>query len=150
MLSSKEKAYCPSWERKKNTSRVRLSDGVRFKTTKITTQTTPRRTTDNTNVEMSAKIKTICIDDDLHCPPKTPLGKRTVAADLSLESNATNWGMVAAGIDELVGNMNWRLVYSGTVPDRFERRQPCSLVVVVEDMNKKEKRKGTSPVERTN
>jgi hypothetical protein len=63
LLSSKEKAYWPSWERKKNTSRVRLSDAVRLKTMKNTTQTTPRRTMDSTSVERSAKKKMIVAAD---------------------------------------------------------------------------------------
>lgn len=60
LLSSKEKAHCPSWERK-NTSRARFSEGVRLKAAEHTTQITQKRTTDSTSVERSAKVKTACI-----------------------------------------------------------------------------------------
>src|SRR6266702_1796171 len=82
LLSSKEKAYCPSWERKKNTSRARFSDAVRLKAATDTTQMTPRRTMDSTSVERSAKIKTTCIHDNLYRQPKRSLGRLTVVADL--------------------------------------------------------------------
>ena len=104
LLSSKEKAYCPSWERKKNASRLRLSDVVRLKNMKNPIQITPRRTMDSTSVERSAKTKTICKYDDHYRQPKRRLGRLTVAADLVLESNAINWGTVVAKMGEVIAS----------------------------------------------
>ena len=56
LLSSKHPAYCPSWERKKNASRVRCE--VRLKVEDSKTQTTLRSTNESTNVERSAKTNT--------------------------------------------------------------------------------------------
>jgi hypothetical protein len=55
LLSSKQPAYCPSWERKKNASRERFWYDVRLKMAENATERTPRRTTDKTSVERTAK-----------------------------------------------------------------------------------------------
>jgi nicotinic acid mononucleotide adenylyltransferase len=58
LLSSKQLAYCPSWERKKNASRERFSDEVRLKMAENATERMQRRTRDKTRVERTEKTKT--------------------------------------------------------------------------------------------
>ena len=58
LLSTKQAAYCPSWERKKKASRERFWDDVRLKMAENATATTQRRTKERTRVERIAKTNT--------------------------------------------------------------------------------------------
>lgn len=55
---TKQAAYCPSWERKKNASRERFWDEVRLKMAEKATATTQRRMKERTRVERDAKTNT--------------------------------------------------------------------------------------------
>jgi len=86
LLSSKQPAYCPSWERKKNASRERFWYDVRLKMAENATETTRRRTADKTSVENTAKTKTAMTDA------------------LSLPSSGTKRGMVPVARGILIIN----------------------------------------------
>lgn len=67
LLSSKHVAYCPSRERKKNSSRERSRYGVRLKIEEDTIHATQRSTKESTRVESSATRNSALLFDVMQC-----------------------------------------------------------------------------------
>ena len=93
LLSSKHPANCPSWERKKNVSRVRFRYEVRLKLEHRKTQRALRRTKDSTNVERSAKTNTIYVIGIVNPVTHTTMEELLARVDLRWQQTVGPNGM---------------------------------------------------------